>query len=173
MLKKILLVVVGLFVVLALLPAVLSSKVEIVRSIDINAEVDKTHLYLSDFQNFASWSPFAEEDPTSKSEAKNSGVGSTFSWVGERTGEGVMKISEIVPNKAIKMDLEFYKPMDGIAKSEWQTEKVSDGVTKVTWTFEQELPYARRYFGLMMDTMMGGTFEKGLQNLKNNIEAQP
>jgi hypothetical protein len=75
-------------------------------------------------------------------------------------------------NQTIKLDLEFTAPVDGTAKSEWQTEKISDTVTKVNWTFQQELPYARRYFGLLVAPMMGGTFDKGLQSLKYNVEAQ-
>lgn len=165
----------GLFVfltILAALPAILSPKAEFARSIEINADVEKTHRYLVDFKNFASWSPFAAEDPTSTSEVINEGVGSTFSWAGEKIGSGRMMIAEIVPNQTIKVELQFAAPMEGTAKSEWQTEKISDTVTKVTWTFQQEFPYARRYFGLLVAPMMGGSFDKGLQSLKYNVEAQ-
>lgn len=164
---------IGILILLfAALPAVLSPRAELSRSIEINADIEKTHRYLVDLTNFTSWSPFAAEDPTSTSEVQNQGVGSTFSWVGEKTGSGRMTIAEIVPNQTIKIDLEFTAPLDGTAKSEWKTEKISDTVTKVTWTFHQEFPYGRRFFGLLVGPMMGGTFDKGLLSLKNNVEAQ-
>lgn len=171
MIKKTVLGVFVLVLVLAILPAALSSKAELVRSIEINSDVEKTHRYLVDLKNFASWSPFAAEDPTSTAEVFNEGVGSTFSWVGEKTGSGRMTIAEIVPNQTIKLGLEFTAPMEGTAKSEWHTEKISDTVTKVTWTFQQEFPYLKRYFGLLIAPMMGGPFDKGLQSLKFNVEA--
>lgn len=172
MIKKIMVVFTGVVLLFAALPAVLSPKAEFARSIEINADVEKTHRYLVDFKNFASWSPFAAEDPTATSEVINEGVGSTFSWVGEKIGSGRMIIAEIVPNQTIKVELQFAAPMEGAAKSEWQTEKISDSVTRVTWTFQQEFPYSRRYFGLLVAPMMGGTFDKGLQSLKYNVEAQ-
>lgn len=172
MIKKIMFVFTGAVLFLAALPEVLSPSAKLVRSVEINADVVKTHLYLSDLKNFASWSPFAAEDPTSTSEAQNQGVGSTFSWAGEKTGNGRMVISEIVPNQNIRIDLQFTAPLEGAAKIEWRTEKVSDTVTKVTWIFEQEYPYFRRYFGLLVAPMMSRTFDKGLLSLKYNVEAQ-
>ncbi len=130
------------------LPAVLSPKAEFARSIEINADVEKTHRYLVDFKNFASWSPFAAEDPTSTSEVINEGVGSTFSWVGERIGSGRMMIAAIVPNQTVKLELEFTAPLDGTAKSEWRTEKISDTVTKVTWTLSTRVSVCRSLFRL-------------------------
>lgn len=171
MVKKILIGLVAIFAVLALLPLVLSPKVQIVRSVEINSDLEKTHLFLADFQNFGTWNPFASEDPSSTSEVREKGVGSTFSWNGKKTGEGRMTISAIVPNQTVKIDLEFFVPMPGSAKSEWQTEKTASGGTKVVWVFEQELSYPKRYFGLFMDSMMGGIFETGLKNLKAQVES--
>ena len=45
--------------------------------------------------------------------------------------------------------------------------------TKVTWSNEGDLGAnpINRYFGLMMDRMMGPDFEEGLNNLKRAVEA--
>ncbi len=172
MAKKILIGLVAVVLFLALLPAALSPKVQIERSIEISSDVEKTHLFLADLSNFPYWNPFAAEDPTSKTEVREKGVGSSFSWVGEKTGEGRMTVSAIVPDQAVKVNLEFFKPMPGTAISEWQTSKLESGGTKVTWVFEQDLSYPKRYLGLFMDTLMGKTFENGLLSLKKHIEAQ-
>jgi hypothetical protein len=45
---------------------------------------------------------------------------------------------------------------------------------RVTWSNEGDLGAnpINRYFGLMMDRMMGPDFEEGLNNLKRTIEAK-
>ena len=51
---------------------------------------------------------------------------------------------------------------------------LEDGETKVTWTMSGDMatPVLGGYFVLMMDSMVGQTFEKGLTNLKNTVENQ-
>ena len=67
--------------------------------------------------------------------------------------------------------MEFYKPMSGEGMVHWITKPTSNGKTEMIWTFDQDLGYFNRYFGLFMEAMMGKHFEKGLANYKSMIEA--
>ncbi len=51
-------------------------------------------------------------------------------------------------------------------------DRLPDGDTKVTWTMSGDMgkSLASGYFALLMDTMVGNMFEKGLSNLKNAVE---
>jgi len=52
----------------------------------------------------------------------------------------------------------------------WTTEVIDGNKTRMTWSMDQDLPYFQRYFGLFMNGMLGETFDRGLGNLKKQIE---
>lgn len=166
MLKKILIVLGTLLAVLLVVPAFLSSQMHISRTIEIESTPMGVHTYLVDLNHYPKWNPFSESDPGSTNQITGSGVGSFLIWKGEKTGEGKMTITQIQPHQRIQLKLEFFKPMPGVAWIEWVTDEVSANSTRVTWSMDQNLPYFQRYFGLVMDGMIGTMFEKGLSNLK-------
>ncbi len=141
------------------------------RSIDINAPVSKVFTHLTDLNVYVKWNPFPEGDPTNQAAVTGIGAGSFLVWKGDKTGEGKMAITNVEPEKKIAIKMDFYKPMAGEGMVHWITNAKSDSVTEVIWTFDQDLTYFMRYFGLMMDSMMGKHFEKGLLNFKNLIES--
>ncbi len=140
------------------------------RSIEINAPVAVVFSKLTDLKEYNKWNPFPDGDETHKTNITGDGIGSSLSWVGKKTGEGKMTIVAIEPNKNINLKMEFYKPMAGEGMVRWILNSKSDSITEMQWTFDQDLSYFKRYFGLMMDTIMGKPFEKGLKNYKNLIE---
>ena len=60
------------------------------------------------------------------------------------------------------------------SKSAMKYSPLKDGETKVTWimTGDMGTPVIGGYFVLMMDSMVGNMFDKGLANLKNTVEGQ-
>jgi uncharacterized protein YndB with AHSA1/START domain len=170
MLKKILIGLGAVIAILALIPLVLPKHITVFRTVEINKPAAQVHAYMADFNQFTQWSPFQEMDPTSKGQVVGKGVGSTFSWQGEKTGDGKLTITALVPAKQISLALEFYTPQAAVATCEWITEAVDAGKTNVTWSMDEDLPYASRYFGLFMDGMMGDMFKKGLENVKKQLE---
>lgn len=160
----------GLIVLLAIIPVVLPSKTTVVRSITVNENTDSVFRYLSDFNNFKQWSPWQGKDPNMTTSIEGSGVGSVYSWKGnDQVGSGSMTISAIEPNKSVSIDLKFIAPWESQAVTKWSVEPADNG-SKVSWEMSQDLSYGQRYFGLMMDGMIGPDFEKGLSNLKTNLE---
>ena len=163
----------GLLVLaLAVIPLFLSSHFSMTRAIEINAPVLTVFSKLSDLNEYNKWNPFPEGDSTNQTYVTGLGVGSTLIWKCNKTGEGKMTITGINPNKSVDVKMEFYKPMSGEGLVRWVLNSKSDSVTEMVWSFEQGLPYFSRYFGLVMDSMMGKHFEKGLLNYKALVESQ-
>jgi uncharacterized protein YndB with AHSA1/START domain len=169
--KKILSVVGVLVLVVLVVPIFLPSKFSMSRSIEINAPVNLVFTKLTDLNEYVKWNPFPEGDPTNTAQVSGSGVGSFLTWKGEKTGEGKMTIASIEPAQKIAIKMDFYKPMSGEGIVHWITTPKSDTTTEMVWTFDQDLAYFSRYFGLVMDKMMGVHFEKGLANYKTLVEA--
>lgn len=101
-----------------------------------------------------------------------SGVGATYTWDGKSTGHGVLKLTRSEPSKVVAYDLEFDHGKY-VSKGAIELEPEGENV-KVTWFNEGELggnPISR-YFGLLMDRMMGPDFEEGLLNLQKRAEGK-
>ncbi len=159
----ILIVVVGLFI-----PT--SYRVE--RSIVIAAAPEKIHEYVGDLKKWDDWTPWREEDPTIvvTRGGKTSGVGASQSWVGDR-GDGALTITRDSPKEGIEYDMVF----DGgvyVCESAMVYDTLRDGSTKVTWIMKGDMgtPVIGGYFALMMGSMVGEMFDKGLLNLKRSVE---
>jgi hypothetical protein len=170
MLKKILFVLGVIVVLLLAIPAVLSPKIKIDRSIEIQSSATTVHAYLVDLNQYPKWNPFSENDPGSTTQVTGMGLGSTLTWKGDKTGEGKMTVTEIQPNARVLLKLEFYTPMAGEALIGWTTKAVEANKTRMTWSMDENLPYFQRYFGLVMNGAMVKTFDKGLMNLKRQLE---
>ena len=166
-----------LFTVLALaslflvLPIFLSSTFSMSRSIVIDSPAAQVFSKLTSLNEYVKWNPFPEGDPTNQTTVNGEGVGSSLIWKGRKTGEGKMTLTNIEPVKKIDVKMEFYKPMKGEGMVHWIVTAQSDSTTELIWSFEQELPYFNRYFGLIMESMMGKHFERGLKNYKAIVES--
>jgi len=169
--KKIAKIIGVLILIILALPVMLPSKFSMSRSIEINAPVAVVFTKLTDLNEYVKWNPFPEGDLTNTANVTGLGVGSYLVWKGEKTGEGKMTIATIEPEQKIAIKMEFYKPMSSEGLVHWITKATSDTKTEMTWTFDQDLSYFNRYFGLFMEAMMGKHFEKGLVNYKTLIEA--
>jgi uncharacterized protein YndB with AHSA1/START domain len=171
MLKKFLMVVGVLVIIGLIVPAFLSSHFSMSRKIEITAPVGVVFSKLTNLNEYIKWNPFPEGDPTNQANVTGDGVGSFLIWKGDKTGEGKMIITNIEPEKNIEIKMEFYKPMSGEGIVHWITNAKADSKTEMIWTFDQELTYFNRYFGLFMEAMMGQHFEKGLLNFKTRVES--
>lgn len=171
MIKKILLALGILLLIGAIVPSILPVHFSMSRSIEIQEPVSTVFAKLTSLNDYLKWNPFQEGDPTHASNVTGDGVGSYLTWKGEKTGEGKMTIANIELDKKITIKMEFYKPMPGEGTVEWITNAKSDSTTELVWTFEQDLSYFNRYFGLVMDSMMGKHFEKGLSTFKALVES--
>jgi len=171
-LRTILSVIVILIVVLVVVGLFLPTSYTVERSIVIDAPPAQIHEYVGDLKNWDAWEPFREGDPTIvvTHGEKTKGVGATQSWVGE-SGDGALTFTKDSPVEGVEYDLVFDQ---GTSESAITYSPLEDGETQVTWTMSGDMgtPVIGGYFVLMMDSMVGGMFDKGLSNLKSTVEGQ-
>ena len=76
------------------------------------------------------------------------------------------------PNEEVELKLEFLKPMQATNRALFTLTPVGDG-TRVAWRMEGANNFAAKAASLVMnmDEMVGGTFERGLADLKALAEA--
>ncbi len=173
-LKTTLVVIAVIIVVVAAVGLFLPSKYTVKRSVEINASPEEVHRYVDDLKMWEKWSPWKEEDPTLvvMLGEKSSGVGASQSWVGD-SGTGALTITESSPSEGIEYDLLF----DGgtyECVSSMTYDRLPDGGTRVTWTMSGDMgrSVTGGYFALLMDSIVGNMFDRGLSNLKREVEAQ-
>ena len=175
MLRTLLSAIVVIIVVVVVVGLFLPTSYTVERSIVIDAPVAQIHEYVGDLDRWAAWEPWKEGDPTLVVTygEKTRGVGASQSWVGE-SGGGALTFTKDSPTEGIEYDLVFD---DGtyVCRSAMTYDPLQDGGTRVTWTMEGDMgaPVIGGYFALMMDPMVGGTFDRGLSNLKKRVEGQP
>jgi len=83
-----------------------------------------------------------------------------------------MTITDIRPDEAIWIKLEFFKPMAGLCTAQFTFRPDAAG-TEVTWTMTGRNNFLAKLFCLIISSekMIGGQFEKGLAKLKALLEA--
>jgi len=171
-LKRAMLAVIGIVAVLLIIGMLLPSGFKVQRSVVINAPASKIYPLIADPRQWKQWAVWNRRDPAMKMEysGAESGTGAKWSWESKTEGNGVMEFTAAVPNKHVDYALSF--PDFGMtSRGELRLTSESSG-TRVTWTNEGDMGNnpVNRYFGLLMDRMVGPDFEAGLANLKTFSE---
>jgi uncharacterized protein YndB with AHSA1/START domain len=146
------------------------------RSTTIAAPAAAVYSRLDDFHQWAAWSPWDKFDPQMSKvyEGAASGVGASYHWTGNnKVGEGRMTISQSEPPARLVMTVEFFKPWKGNNTTTFSL--APDGAnTKLTWAMEGKEDFMGKAMGLFMnmDKMIGPDFERGLANLRTQVEGE-
>jgi effector-binding domain-containing protein/uncharacterized protein YndB with AHSA1/START domain len=171
----------GVVIVIAALALVgvaylLPRQVHVERSIVIAAPQATVFALVNGFRLFNRWSPWAPLDPEAKYtyEGPDTGVGAKMAWSGDpkKVGSGSQEIVESRPPEMVKTALDFGD--QGKAAAQFTLAPEGNGV-RLTWGFDSDMGMSPlgRYFGLMMDRILGPLYEKGLQSLKTLAEGMP
>jgi uncharacterized protein YndB with AHSA1/START domain len=170
MLKKILIVLLAVVFLFAGFVGTRPSQYRIERSVTVQAPASAVYPKVADFKGWDAWSPWAKLDPAMKVDFTGTPgtVGSSYHWVGnDKVGEGRMTILEVVPDRLLRIKLQFMKP--------WEQETTTvfgftpDGAgTKVSWTMTGQHDFVGKLFAVFwdMDKAVGTDFEKGLAKLR-------
>ncbi|MEL6223605.1 MAG: SRPBCC family protein [Cyanobacteria bacterium J06627_8] len=177
-LAKIFGVLVGLIVVVVGAGFVLPSAVHVERDIVINAQPAEIFALIDDFHNWENWSPWANIDPDATMTIEGSGVGQIMHWSSEdpKVGNGSQEIIAMDAPNTLTTHLDFGDM--GVADATFALTSEDDG-THVVWSLDsdsrEQVPLLQQpistYFGFFMDSMMGGDYETGLQNIKSLAES--
>ncbi len=168
-------IIVGLAVLAALLALIgllLPRNFRIERSIAIAAPAAKIYPLIADPHNWPKWGVWNRRDPGMKLtfSGSASGAGAKWAWQSKSEGNGAMEFTADVPDRQISYQLTFAD--FGMASRGALILAPEGSGTRVSWSNEGEFggnPFMR-YFGLMMDRMVGKDFDAGLGNLKQLAE---
>jgi Polyketide cyclase / dehydrase and lipid transport len=144
------------------------------RSIRIHSNPATLYPLISDFHNWAVWSPYEKLDPAMKRTYSGSASdkGAVYAWDGNsKSGAGRMEITGTeVPSK-ITIKLDFTRPFEGHNQTVFSLDRMGEE-TSVTWAMEGPASYMNKLVGLFvnMDKLVGKDFENGLKNMKETAE---
>ena len=169
MLRKILL---GLAVLVVLAYAggwLLPGRYRVERSLVLAAPADVVTAKVADLQSWKDWSAWKPElDPDCQWTFGTADGLPTMAWSGPKLGQGELAITAIEPGRRVDYDLSF--DADSFrSKGGFVLEPAGEAV-RVTWWDAGELDGSvQRWFGLMMDSMIGKDFEAGLAGLGKSL----
>jgi effector-binding domain-containing protein len=174
--RKVLLGIGGLLLLLVVAAYLLPRNVHVERSTTISAPRATVFTVVNSFKHFNKWSPWAELDPNAKYSynGPSSGVGAGMSWVGDPStmGSGSQVITASTPWASVTTDIDFGPQGKAVGVFSITAEGPA---TRVLWALDTDLGMnpVSRYFGLMIDGMVGRDFDKGLARLKTLVESLP
>jgi len=167
------------FVVLVLLVgtwfgvgAALPREYSVTRAIEIAAPPERIYELVGHLDRWPDWTAWNVEkypDLVYTYPGAREGTGAIQNWTME-AGTGRLEITSAEASRGIAYVLSFDEgefESVGIISFE-----AKPSVTTVTWKDEGELESTRkRWFGLLLDRLMGPQFEEGLATLKKKVEA--
>jgi len=164
-----------LLILLAVIGFLLPSSVKVERSILIAATPDEIFPHINSMRAFHAWSPWTDVDPDTQYHftGREQGVGSRMTWESgsAQVGRGSQEITASIPGRQVDMQLEFGDDGDGSATFLLEPEGTG---TRVRWQFNTVFGWDLfgRYVGLMLDSMIGASYDKGLKTLKSQLEVE-
>lgn len=177
-LKGILIFIAVVAVILIVVTFLLPSKSEMERSKVIEAPQEALFEQVNNLENWEAWSPWSRLDPNMEvtySSENPVGEGEWYEWSGnDQVGSGKLTILESEPHSRIRTEMLFMGQEDP-AYATFHFEP-TEGGTEVVWDFDAEMSGAGKWFGLMMDSFLGPSYEQGLNNLDSvaaNLPDQP
>lgn len=143
------------------------AKLDVSKSIWIDAPIEKVFSVLKDFNQFTAWSPWLIAEPEAIVNVNDDAT--YYEWIGNRVGSGNMSITETKQNESIDCDLMFLKPYKSKAKVRYELVPTQNG-TEVTWKMDSSLPFFLFWMQKSMTTYIGMDYERGLAMLKDYME---
>ncbi|MDJ0654502.1 MAG: SRPBCC family protein [Xanthomonadales bacterium] len=175
--KTILISLTVLIVVVVAVGVVTPKDYSVVSTVTIQAPPERVHEYLGDLKRWPEWAPWHEEDPTIVTTfgPTTTGAGASQTWTGD-SGDGELTFTRSDPKSGISYDMAFLS--DGERFPATVTIDYADkgGATEITWVMEGSWkgivpPVMDGWMKLMTPWMIGGSFDRGLANLKAVVEA--
>jgi hypothetical protein len=174
--RRVLYSLVALIALLLLAGLLLPNAARVERTITTTASPDTVYGIVNGFARFNEWSPWADLDPKTRYAYSGppTGVGASMTWTSDKAevGSGSQEILAVEPGRSVTTRLDFDS---NVATSTMRIEPATGGGSRITWSFDTSFEgnFAGRYFGLLLDRMIGADYEKGLARLKALAEAAP
>lgn len=151
----------------------LSNDYRVSRSVEIDAPPATIHRYVGDLNQWGLWDPFREMDSTvNVTVGQPTGVGAQQSWTSRNSRAGRLVFTKTDPQTGVMYDL-YFEGDDMKNAAEVVYKPLGPDKTEVTWTMQGQvaMPVVGGYLAAMMDTLLGDTFQRGLDKLKAAVES--
>jgi len=164
----------GLVALLFVAGLFLPQAAHVERSMTTTASPATVYGLVDGFKRFNEWSPWASLDPATKYtySGPETGVGARMEWTSANpdVGNGSQEVIRVEPGRSVTNRLDF--GMDNPTTSTISLTPDGTG-TRVTWRLDTDFSGSLlgRYFGLVLDRMVGPDYEKGLAQLKAVAES--
>lgn len=174
MLKKIALAVLAIIVIILGMAAMKPDTFAVKRVVTIKAPPEKIAPLVTDFHQWASWSPWEHLDPAMKRTFSGApaGKGAVYEWEGNKeVGKGRMEILDASTPAKTVIKLDFLQPFESHNVTEFTLVPQGE-MTQVSWDMTGPMPFISKIMSVFasMDSMIGKDFEKGLANMKAAAE---
>lgn len=177
-LRRLLIIIIGLFGVVFLISFFLPSSFQYQSSIRVKANQEIVFNQVNDLKKWKEWSSWASIDPSiynnpNAFSGNSKGIGAKFSWESDNDeiGQGYLEITNTTPNQFVEYVCDF-----GMGESigVMNFNETPEGV-EVVWGFSMDFgfnPFAK-IFGLFMEDYIAPDYQKGLKKLKTYVENLP
>lgn len=176
-LKIVMGVILGLIALAVGIGFVLPDTAHVERSILVKTKPATAYAVLNGFQQFRKWSPWEGLDPNTAYSTSGPiwGVGAGQAWSSEdpNVGAGSQEIIASELDRSVTLKLQF-AGFDSDNTARYLIAPDGEGI-RITWSYDTVFKgnLLGRYFGLLMDKMLGADYEKGLLKLKTLLESLP
>jgi len=176
-LKIVISAIVGLIVLMVAVGFALPDRAHIERSTLVQAKPQVVYVVLNGFKQFRKWSPWEGLDPNAEQTLSGPiwGVGARQAWSSKdpSVGSGSQEIIATEPDRSVSVRLVF-EGFNSENTAIYTLTPEGEG-TRVVWSYDSVFhgDLLGRYFGLLLDKMLGPDYEKGLAQLKTLVESLP
>lgn len=150
------------------------SAFEIERTISVGAPPSALFPLLNSLKAWRAWSPWEplEADIERHYEGPDAGVGATYRWSGShQVGAGSLRISGSMPDQQVALDLDIERPQTSHSTLTFTLAPDTVG-TRLSWSMKGSRGFLGKLSSIFvsMETAVGASLEKGLENLKAQAE---
>lgn len=173
-LKVLLIIILVIAGLILIIPVFLPGQTTVSTSTSIALSPERVFQQTARFSNRAAWDPWLKMEPDAEVtiNSKPGYVGSTYSWEGEKIGNGKMRVDSVQLPDYISSSIWFGESSEP-SHVEWLFEDRGDS-TRVTWQFSAEGSYPfGRFMLLLMKGPLESSFTSGLADYKAFLEANP
>lgn len=142
-------------------------KLEVERSVLMEAPIEEIYGLVRDLKRWPEWSPWLAAERDAKLSFTDDGR--SYAWDGEVVGSGQITVKTESANESLSLDLNIIKPWKSASVVHFSFERAYDH-TRVTWRMDGSLPFFMFFLSSMMETMIGMDYERGLGMLKDLAE---
>ena len=161
---------------IAFLHALARKRYDINRTMVINAPRDLVFSFVGRLKNYPLWVPWFKKYPNTrlKQKGEDGKLGAAIYWKGANRGmgEGFQKIIKVKHPRVFETRILFIKPVKVSMLTYFAVKELEPGKSKVVWGIRGTLPFPLSVISLFYspNKLMGSDIEKGLLNLKTNME---